>query len=290
MGRKYREYNYDDWKKAMDLHNIYKIGYRRISRILNINENTVRSWLYYGVVPPIAKWVAKPCTELAYIIGTVHGDGCVTKNKANYEYLIELGVVDKEFAITFSKALSKLLNKKYIEPWWNNKQKEWRIAYDSKAFYLWYKRTEEQGLQGFKEYIEHDMETVRYYLKGLFDSDGNNYKNKLIQLYNSSKKLLEYVQYLLKKYFNIITIGPYLIRKAGDIAIVNGIETRHNDDYYVIQIGRKQHIQRFLMEIGFTIVRRQLGLKKNEKVFVEGIGYVEPYKLVELGLFKIPFS
>jgi len=43
MGRKYREYTYDDWKKAMDLHNKYKIGYIWISRILGINENTVKN-------------------------------------------------------------------------------------------------------------------------------------------------------------------------------------------------------------------------------------------------------
>jgi len=36
-------------------------------------------------------------------------------------------------------------------------------------------------------------------------------------------------------------------------------------------------------------MRKQLGLKKDEKVFIEG-RYIEPYKLVELGLFRIPFD
>jgi len=36
-------------------------------------------------------------------------------------------------------------------------------------------------------------------------------------------------------------------------------------------------------------MRKQLGLQKDEKVFTEG-RYVDPYELVKLGLFKLPFS
>jgi len=71
--------------------------------------------------------------------------------------------------------------------------------------------------------------------------------------------------------------------------IINGVKRTRKHDYYIIQIGRKENTQKFLREVGFSIVRRQLGLKKDEKVFVEGIGYVRPFKLVELGLFKLPF-
>ena len=98
------------------------------------------------------------------------------------------------------------------------------------------------------------------------------------------------MRYLLKKYFNIKATGPYLLHKSGDIAIINGVEYHYNQNYYKIQIGRKEHIQKYLEEIGFTIIRKQLGLKKHEKVFMEGIGYAEPYELVKIGLFKLPFS
>jgi len=218
MGRKRREYSYDDWKKAMDLHNKYKLGDRRISRILDINEGTVKKWLYYGVVPPAAKWIAKPSNELGYIIGILHGDGCVTKIKKSepgYDYRIQLNTVDKEFAIIFSKVMAKLLGMNYHKPYWSEKDKAWCVTYNSKAFFEWYKKCEGKGLEGFKRYIEYNKKTVRYYLRGLFDSDGNNYRNKRIQLYNSNKKLLEYVQYLLKKYFNIVATGLYLVHKAG---------------------------------------------------------------------------
>jgi len=84
--------------------------------------------------------------------------------------------------------------------------------------------------------------------------------------------------------------GPYLNKKAGTKMTINGMEKPVYHDYYMIVISRKQHIQRFLKEIGFSIVRRQLGLRKDEKVLVEGVGYIGPYRLVKLGLFRLPFS
>jgi len=291
MSRKYKSYSYEEYKRAMEL--LEKgYGLTETCRILGWPE-TKKSLLYHwkhGRIPPLARWKAKPCIELAYVIGTIQGDGTVCKDEFRHRYIIELSVIDKEFAEIFSRMMAKLLDVDYREPYWSERDKIWYMVYDSKAFYLWYKRAKEQGLEGFKPYIEHDTETVRYYLRGLFDSEGYNYRNRQVYLYNSKKELLEYVQYLLKEYFSIKSTGPYLQRKAGDIEIINGVETRRNDDYYSIHISRKLHVQKFLREIGFSIVRKQLGLKKDEKLFVEGIGYIEPYRLVELGLFRLPFS
>jgi len=291
MSKKYKSYSYEEYVKAMEL---LEKGYGLIEtcRILGWPERR-KATLYYwkhGIIPPLAKWVAKQSKELAYTIGVVHGDGSVSKNESSYQYIVKLAVIDKEFAITFSRAMSRLLSMKYHKPRWNEKEKRWYIIYRSKAFYTWYKKTKKQGLEGFKQYVEHDIETVRYYLKGLFDSDGNNYRNRQIHLYNSKKKLLKYVQYLLNKYFGIKATGPYLMEEAGSIRMINERRIVGKHDCYNIDINRKLHVQKFLKEIGFTIVRKQLGLKKDEKVFVEGIGYVQPFKLVELGLFKLPFS
>jgi len=291
MSRKRKEYTYEEYKKAMKL---LERGYglTETCRILGWPETKV-STLYYwkhGIIPPVAKWRAEPSKELAYIIGVVQGDGTVCKDERRDQYIVQLATIDSEFVIIFSKAMTKLLNRKYIEPRWNEREKGWRVAYHSKAFVEWYKESEKQGLEGFKKYIEHDTETVRYYLKGLFDSDGNNYRNKRIKLSNINKKLLKYVQYLLERYFSIIAMRPYLDKKAGTTMVINGVKTTAKHDCYRIQIRRKEHIQKFLEEIGFSIVRKQLGLRKHEKVFVEGIGYVQPFKLVELGLFKLPFN
>jgi len=291
MGRKYKSYSYEEYMKAMEL--LEKgYGLTETCRLLGWPE-TKKSTLYYwkhGIIPPLAKWKAKPSRELAYVIGVINGDGNVCKDEFRHQYIIQLAVTDKEFTEMFSKVMARVLNVKYHKPYWDNKQKEWRVVYKSKAFYKWYKKCEEQGLQGFKEYIEYNKETVRYYLKGLYDSEGCNYRNKQIHLYNTKKKLLEYTQHLLEEYFRIVATGPYLERKAGTTMIINGMEKPVYHDYYMIVIGRKQHIRRFLKEIGFSIVRRQLGLRKDEKVFVEGMEYIEPYKLMELGLFELPFS
>jgi len=271
MGRKYKSYSYKEYKRIMDM---LREGYKppEISRVFGIPMKTIYHWKH-DTVPPAAKWKAEPSKELAYVVGVDQGDGSVYKNELKYKYRIQLGVIDKEFAEVFSMTMAKLLNRKYIKPWWSEKEKEWKVAYHSKAFYLWYRECEEEGLQGFKEYIEHDIETIKYYLRGLFDSDGGNYRNKYIHLDNTNIGLLEYVQYLLEKYFDIKATGPHLVHKAGTQTVINGIETRYNNDYYRIHIHRKLHIQKFLEEIGFSIIRKQLGLKKDEKVLVEGIGY-----------------
>jgi len=159
-------------------------------------------------MPPFAKWKAMQSKELAYVIRVLNGDGTVCRSESQYRYVIELVVIDKEFGEVFSRSMSRMLGVKYHKPRWDKKEKRWRVDYHSKASYTWYKKCEEQGLEGFKEYIEYNRETVRYYLKGLFDSEGNNNGNKQIFLCNSDIKLLRYVQYLLNKYFNIISTGP----------------------------------------------------------------------------------
>jgi len=135
MSRKKREYSCDDWKKAMELHNRFKFGPRRISRILGIDKDAVNNWLYKGTMPPLAKWRVKPSIELAYTLGVLQGDGTVCKDESRYQYEIQLAVIDKEFIEMFSKVMEKLLGASYHKPHWDNKQKQWRVVYKSKAFY-----------------------------------------------------------------------------------------------------------------------------------------------------------
>ncbi len=137
------------------------------------------------------------------------------------------------------------------------------MIYTSKAFYTWYKQ---QNLESLKPYIEYNKDTVASFLRGLYDSEGCNYRYSHIHLSNNNKDLLKYVQYLLKIYFNIITTGPYLAKKTGEVSTKRGgkkIKRKHNN--YSIHISRKQHIQRFLSMIGFSITEKQLGLKRRSR-------------------------
>jgi len=43
--------------------------------------------------------------------------------RKKYQYEIILETIDKEFTITFSRAMSRLLNRKYIEPQWDEKER-----------------------------------------------------------------------------------------------------------------------------------------------------------------------
>ena len=66
----------------------------------------------------------------------------------------------------------------------------------------------------------------------------------------------------MKNYFNIVATGPYINTKTGSKHVKRGeeiITTRKNN--YIIEIARKLHVQRFLSEIGFSIMEKQLGLK-----------------------------
>jgi len=57
-------------------------GYKppEISRVLGIPIKTIYDWKY-GVISPLAKWVAKPSNELGYAIGVINGDECVSVTK-----------------------------------------------------------------------------------------------------------------------------------------------------------------------------------------------------------------
>ena len=262
MSRKQRSYSYDEYKNAMEMIKI--LGVTETSRRTGYPKSTLYHWKNGECIPPLARWHPKPSNELAHIIGVLHGDGsaCIDKIKYGYQYRIQLGVEDYEFTDTFSKNMARLLNKKIVKPYWDNSNNVWVAEYYSKAFYIWYKQ---QNLDTLKPYIEHSKDTVANFLRGLYDSEGCNYRYSQIHLGNNNKDLLRYVQHLLKKYFNIHATGPYINTKAGaEHEMGNGktVKTKHNN--YQISINRKQHIQRFLSMIGFSITDKQLGLPRRK--------------------------
>ena len=262
MTKKYRSYSYDEYLRAMKM--VKKLGVAETSRRTGIPKLTLYCWKNGKHTPPLARWIPKSSSELAYIIGVLNGDGNLYSD--GHHYKIQLEVNDYEFTEIFSKNMAKVLNKKIVKPYWNKSNNAWRVIYTSKVFYTWYKQ---QNLDTLKPFIEHSKDTVAYFLRGLYDSDGNHYvykrKYNQIHLYNNDKDLLKYTQCLLEKYFNIITRGPYLNVEAGtENEMRNGqtIKTKHNN--YQISIYRKQYVRRFLSEIGFNIEEKQLGLPRRK--------------------------
>ena len=119
-------------------------------------------------------------------------------------------------------------------------------------------------LEELKFHIEHCKDCVASFLRALFDGDGSIYvkirgrrKERKLYLFNTNKELLIYVQYLLKKYFDIDTTGPYLKTKSGEITYFpNGKIAKANEDCYYIYI-RVNSLLNFYKYIGFTIKRKQ---------------------------------
>jgi len=190
-----RGYSYENYKRAMELLNM-GLGPTEVSRELDIPKSTVKGWIYEYKIPWLARWSPEPSKELAYVLGVLYGDGNLHLRR--YCYDIELMVKDYEFAEVFSRAVAKVLNKKYRKPIWSKSHNRWRIYYSSKAFHQWFRK---QSLDTLKQYIEHNRETVKYFLRGLYDSDGNNYRCKLIFLYNNDLKLLKHYPVSTEKVF-----------------------------------------------------------------------------------------
>lgn len=115
MGR--MSYTYEQYRRAMELLN-EGLGPTVVSRILGIPERTVKAWKYEGKMPPLTRWYPEPGKELAYILGVLYGDGYLHPRIESHIYEVELEVKDYEFAETFSRVMSKLLNKKVVRPKW----------------------------------------------------------------------------------------------------------------------------------------------------------------------------
>lgn len=257
--KRQKTYSDGEYHKAMDLFES-GIGLSQASNILGIPKSTLYYWRHRIYKPPTARWRPKPSSELAYVIGVLMGDGTLCRHQHKYD--IELKAMDKCFTQIFSKALSKTLGKPYREPEWTGWRRGWKVYYSSKAFYTWYKK---QNLKTLKPYIEHNKETVKNFLQGLYDSDGSNYRCVRVELFNSNLELLIYVKHLLKKYFNITARGPYLKTKAGTKMIIRGEEFIRKKDCYYMFISKKDDVNKFLSEIGFTIPRKQQGEPKRKR-------------------------
>ena len=157
-----------------------------------------------------------------------------------------------------SKVLGKKENKVVFDPM----RKMWYVKYGSKAFYTWYIK---QNLETLKYYIEHSRDCVKYFLRGLYDSEGSHivtlnksYTDQKINLYSSNIRLLKYVKSLLFKYFKIEASGPHINRRAGSKSVkYDGSIIVSRKDRYVLKISKRRHVKLFLKEIGFGIKRKQ---------------------------------
>lgn len=226
-----REYTIDEYEKAMEL--LKHMGVKRVSKIMGIPKSTLINWKK-GCKPWHLKWKPEPSNELAYVLGVLYGDAYLTKYDKSYHYEIRLRVKDKELINNFNEAMSKVLNKSLFKPYYDKSRGIWILRFWSKAFYTWYIT---QTIEKLKKYIEQSRDTVRLFLRGLYDSEGTHYrylKNYIryrINLSNSNVKLLLYTKQLLRQYFGITATGPYLDVSKGSVMIINGKNIKEEKMY-----------------------------------------------------------
>ncbi|MFH7835500.1 MAG: LAGLIDADG family homing endonuclease [Candidatus Aenigmatarchaeota archaeon] len=227
---------------------------------MQLPQSTINDWINRRHKPlrNVNIFDGKPSPKLSFIIGVIFSDG--SKRFDGKGYRLRLGVIDKEFAEEFGKALAKVLGKKEpYKPFWNKSRKEWVVEIYSILLYKFLDRP----LEELKPYIEHSKKTVSAFLRALFDGEGSMYKyrRKLI-IYNTNKELLNYVKYLLKKYFNIDATGPHLAIKSGKVVhFPNEKITKTTKDYYYLYTCTNS-LFNFYKYIGFTIKRKQQNLIK----------------------------
>jgi len=194
-----------------------------------------------------------PSKELAYVIGVLLGDAIVYYTPGS-GYTVELRVKDKDFIEAFRRNMGALTNK--LNRITRISDGRYRIRYRNKKFYMWYKK---QTLETLRFYIEYDMETICFFLKGIFDSDGS--AGKIITISSTNLKLLRYIEYLLDR----LGIHSYInIDKeaGGSVRIANREGVRRKRLYRLI-ISRYESRRKFMKLVGFSIRRKRLAALKH---------------------------
>lgn len=160
------------------------------------------------------RFMAIASPYLSYVLGVLMGDGSLYKTrqrylnrKDKYVHVIHLSVRDKQFAIEFAHALSKIFDKAVKIIKCNEKQDRgifYKVFVASKDFYKWFNSTKtfEWGIKYPNEFI-----------KGFFDSDGSfgyntsgPYRYPIVRMIGSDKMFLKKLKKMLYTNYSINAI------------------------------------------------------------------------------------
>ena len=245
------------YEKAKELRN-EGMEVSEIARILGINRGAVISWIRQNKRPRLNNVGADltPSFELAYLLGVVLGDGCLSVNKKKYKYVVVLSAKDRDFVESFQKALSKIVGR-IPKIYFDRKRGSWFCSIHNKILFNYLYRS-------FKEHSELIEKYPEAFLKGIFDSEGSVNKRKssknsyrwTLAIDNTDIELLNLCKDLLDKHFGIFScIG--LQSKKGSIVKFGDRETKRNKDVFRLTIGRKEDVKKFAEHIGCSIERKR---------------------------------
>jgi intein-encoded DNA endonuclease-like protein len=190
-----------------------------------------------------------PRRELAYVIGVKMGDASMSVNK-NHNYMVKLKVIDKDFAVEFSRCLSVILGRNPPRVNWHEKTHAWRTELSS----LLLQNFLGQDLRALTSTIEHCADCKGAFLRGFFDSEGSISGRSLL-VYNGDLDKLEFVCLLLSS-LGISTTGPHLRGKSGGMVSIKGKLYHVNKNQYYVYV-RAKSLRAFRDSVGFMISRKK---------------------------------
>lgn len=190
----------------------YKDITERIYRLYRarLYKPTISRWVngFQEPLTRVNKFDPRPSPELAGVIGVVLSDG---NRYLHGGYRIRLSVKDRDYAEAFGQDLAKVLRKKKpYEPRWSRSQQHWSVTGYS---ILLFKHLD-MPLQKLKPSIEANRTCVARFLRRFFDGEASIYGRNLT-LYNTNRKVLVYIQQLLRRYFGIETTALNRNVRAG---------------------------------------------------------------------------
>jgi intein-encoded DNA endonuclease-like protein len=197
----------------------------------------------------------KPCPELAYVIGVKMGDASTSTGRHNYNYMIKLRVIDKEFASEFSRCLGVILGRSPPAVKWDEKKGLWHTQVSS----LLLQKLLRRDLEDLIPIIKHCQICQGAFLRGFYDSEAG-FSGRSLRVSNGHKDVLILVCELLDS-LGIENTGVHLSKKAGALVLIKGRFYRQNLDKMYVYV-RVRSLAAFRDKVGFAITRKKVGLER----------------------------
>ena len=144
---------------------------------VSLSKSNISGWVNGKHQPfgSVRAFDAKPCPELAYVIGVKWGDASTSVNR-NHNHMIKLRVIDREFAEEFARCLSMVLGRSKPSVRWHQKTSSWHTEVSSVLLQTFLRREPHE----LKDVVEHCRNCAGAFLRGFFDSEGWVYGRDLV--------------------------------------------------------------------------------------------------------------
>jgi hypothetical protein len=240
--------------------NIEKMSMGKIAEILGKSLRSIygkKRELFPNKNLSIMNFDNTPTPEMAYVLGVIFGDGCVTCYRKQNSYRIQLTCTDREFAESFKCALEAIglrPSLRFAKPPTKNRKAVWRVEALSKLFYEWFRTLNFEELKLFLR----TKELKREFIRGFYESEGCLHKVKTrkrgwcIYICNTNEDLTKLVRAPLSDLGFLFSV--WISRRP------------RRKPLYVIGTGRFDNIVRFLLEIEPSIPRKSIASLEEARV------------------------